>query len=59
VFPALYIALKFTIKSPWIKYDMMDFSEMEDIRIWRENGESTMMSGRPAWKRSIGKFTDE
>jgi len=40
-------------------YDMMDFSEMEDIRIWRESGESRMMSGRPAWKRFIGKFTDE
>ncbi|KAH8898845.1 hypothetical protein GQ53DRAFT_742029 [Thozetella sp. PMI_491] len=48
IVPALYIILKITTKSPWIKYEDMDFSEMEAIRT-----ERAIREALPAKKVSI------
>ncbi|RDW82617.1 hypothetical protein BP6252_03729 [Coleophoma cylindrospora] len=59
VVPALYIVLKFTIKSPWQTYDMMDFSEMEAIREERVYNEAHPKRRSPFWRRMMEKFADE
>lgn len=59
VCPALYIILKFTIKSPWQTHDTMDFSEMESIRAERAYNEAHPKQKSPIWRRVVEKFTDE
>lgn len=59
---ALYIILKFTIKSPWIKTSEMDFSEMAAIREERSYSQDLVVDPikkRPLARRILEKFTDE
>ncbi|KAG9244774.1 amino acid permease/ SLC12A domain-containing protein [Calycina marina] len=59
VCPALYIVLKFTIKSPWQSYETMDFSEMDAIREERVYNEAHPKQRRSFVRRAVEKFTDE
>ncbi|TRM67070.1 amino acid permease/ SLC12A domain-containing protein [Schizophyllum amplum] len=57
----LYVVLKLTIKSPWIGYEEMDFSEMKAIREearFRE-AQAEMKGHAPGWRRFLEKFVDE
>lgn len=59
VFPVLYVVLKFTIKSPWQKYEDMVFSEMDAIRT-----EAAIKAARPVkmmslWRKVVEMVTDE
>ncbi|KAF9021949.1 hypothetical protein BDZ89DRAFT_1137683 [Hymenopellis radicata] len=59
IFLALYVALKFTIKSPWISYEDMDFSQMEAIKAEKKAQElDTDSSKVPWWRRIIEKLFD-
>ena len=61
LFVALYIALKATIKSPWVGYDDMDFSEFEAIREEAKFREAqTSLERRvPLWRRIFEKVADQ
>lgn len=56
---ALYAVLKFTIKSPWQTYEMMDFSEIDAIREERAYGQKDPKREMPFWRRIVEKFVDE
>jgi amino acid transporter len=58
----LYVVLKFTIKSPFIKTDEMDFSEIEAIREERRMNEDQVVdkfTKRSFGRRIIEKIFDE
>jgi amino acid transporter len=59
VVPALYIVLKVTTKSPWIKYDMMDFSEIPAILAERAYKAAQPQKNRSLWRKLIEKTVDE
>lgn len=56
---AAYIILKLTIKSPWITYDMMEFSEMPAIREEAAYKAAHPEKKRPVWRRVLENFIDE
>ncbi|TVY42577.1 Arginine permease [Lachnellula occidentalis] len=59
VVPAVYIILKLTIKSPWITYDMMEFTEMPAIRAEQAYKDAQPKTKQPIWRKLIEKTLDE
>jgi amino acid transporter len=59
VVPTLYAILKITMKAPWVKYEDMDFSEMDAIREEKALRDATATPPRGLWRRILEKVVDE
>lgn len=59
VTPVLYLILKFSIKSPWMTYDRMEFTEMTAIRTEAAIRAAMPKKKLPLWRKAIEKVGDE
>lgn len=56
---AAYVTLKLTIKSPWVTYDMMAFTEMDAIRTEAAIKAAAPVKKQSFWRRMLENAIDE
>ncbi|KAH8896890.1 hypothetical protein GQ53DRAFT_680622 [Thozetella sp. PMI_491] len=57
--PVIYVVLKVTLKSPWISYADMDFSDMDAVRAERFLRETAPPKKTSLWRKFVEKVADE